>query len=225
MIQSFIRRTSVFEPYGHSDVYALDNLYFSPLKNAEVWDFSRLTEFSPLSLAFLLSRGELSFNNPENHVLKVQGLTSGFKKGICLIDGKEEIKGVEFDTFLPTVLGNLSSLSYSRAMYPDSDNHLIPILPGDGFNFQGNWKGRQYLSMFRGGDSTTRDLPALLKWVSELSLKFNVKGNFFLRTEKQSYLHFLKPNEGLGGVFLQEKEQIHSPFLFFSLDYRQITKE
>lgn len=178
-----------------------------------------------MGLAFLLVRGEMTSKIEENHVLKVQGLTSGFKKGICLIDGKEEIKGVEFDAFLPTVLGNLSSFLYSRSMDRDSEELVIPILPGDGFNFLGSWKGKRYLSMFRAGDSTTRDIPALLKWISELSVKSNAKGNFFLRTEKQSYLHFLKPNEGLGGVFLQEKEQIHSPFLFLSLDYRQITEE
>ncbi|EPG76071.1 hypothetical protein LEP1GSC058_0531 [Leptospira fainei serovar Hurstbridge str. BUT 6] len=206
-------------------MYALDNLYFSPLKSAEVWDFSKLTEFSPLSLAFLLSRGEMALTTAEKQVLKVQGLTSGFKKGLCLIAGKEEINGVEFDAFLPTVLGNLPSLTYSRTVDCDTDNQIVPILPGDGFNFTGTWKGRQYLSMFRTGDSTARNLPALLKWVSELSFKFNAKGNFFLRTEKQSYLHFMKPNEGLGAVFLQEKEQIHSPFLFLSLDYQQVTEE
>ncbi|ENO72785.1 hypothetical protein LEP1GSC012_1490 [Leptospira interrogans serovar Valbuzzi str. Valbuzzi] len=48
------QKHSVFSPSGHGDLYALDNLYFSPLRENEVWDFSKLVQFSPFNLGFFL---------------------------------------------------------------------------------------------------------------------------------------------------------------------------
>ncbi|EMF44545.1 hypothetical protein LEP1GSC067_3715 [Leptospira interrogans serovar Lora str. TE 1992] len=45
---------SVFSPSGHEDLYALDNLYFSPLRENEVWDFSKLVQFSPFNWVFFV---------------------------------------------------------------------------------------------------------------------------------------------------------------------------
>lgn len=48
------QKHSVFSPSGHGDLYALDNLYLSPLRENEVWDFSKLVQFSPFNLGFFV---------------------------------------------------------------------------------------------------------------------------------------------------------------------------
>ncbi|TGK06168.1 hypothetical protein EHO60_16370 [Leptospira fletcheri] len=218
-----LTRSAVFEPYGHSDVYALDNLYFSAFKHPEVWDFSRIRELSVLNLAFLAARGELAASLGKE--IRVQGLTSGFKKGFCRIEGKEELSGIDFDIFLPTILGGTPSLVFSRIEGPADSVSIFPGMAGKGFQLIGNWKERNYRILFLTGEEMERDLPGLLEWVNEISSASDLRGSFYCRTEKQSYLQFLKGKEEVCAIFLQEKERSHFPFLFLAMEYIQETEK
>ncbi|TGK00613.1 hypothetical protein EHO59_11720 [Leptospira semungkisensis] len=218
MAKTLLTQPSIFEPYGHSDLYALDNLYFSPLKEKEVWDFSRIREFSPLNLGFIFARAELGLRNG-NLEIETSGLSPNFKKGICLTQGWEDAPGIRFDAFLPQVMGSEYNFFYKRLEEEDRHSIFSEFFEGEGFSLQGKWKDRNFLLLFSRSNSKDRNLPSILKKVSEFNSENQVRGNFFLRTEKQSYLNFLKPKESFGPLFLQEKKLEQDPFLFLSLDY------
>ncbi|PJZ66445.1 hypothetical protein CH371_09295 [Leptospira wolffii] len=216
MAKTLESRPSLFEPYGHSDLYALDNLYFSAPKEVEVWDFSRIREFSPLNLGFLLARAELRTSDGNSN-LEVKELSPSFRKGICLTLNWEEAPGVRFDSFLPKVMGAESDFTYSR-LKEGLDLPFGRFFSDDGFCLRGEWKNKKYLILFASQNSEAKNLPELLRTVSRFSSENEATGNFFLRTEKQSYLNFIKPKESLGALFLQEKKMEYPPFLFLSLE-------
>lgn len=224
MAKTLESRPSLFEPYGHSDLYALDHLYFSAFKKKEIWDFSKLREFSPLVLGFLFARAELRIMSGFSD-LEVRELSPSFKKGICLISGREEAVGVHFDSFLPTLLGAESSLFYDSLDQTDKDRLFGDCFSGSGFCIQGEWNKKNYLIYFSGKNADSKNLPLLLGKLSRFSSENEISGNFFLRTEKQSYLNFIKPKEVLGALFLQEKSEELPPFLFLALEYKKVSSK
>lgn len=218
MAKTTLSKTSIFEPYGHSDLYALDNLYFSTLKEREVWDFSRVKEFSALNLGFIFARAELTWKKLQSE-LEIKNLNPSFKKGICLSAGWEEAPGLKIDSFLPKVLGTEDVFQYSRLEDVSEEIPFREFFSREGFVFRGIWKDKNYLILFSNIYSEDRNLPSVIKKISQFHSEKKSAGNFFLRTEKQSYLNFLKPKESLGPLFLQEKKIDQDPFLFLSLEY------
>ncbi|TGM13855.1 hypothetical protein EHQ81_08775 [Leptospira selangorensis] len=218
MAKTTLSKTSIFEPYGHSDLYALDNLYFSTLKEREVWDFSRVKEFSALNLGFIFARAELTWKKLQSE-LEIKNLNPSFKKGICLSAGWEEAPGLKIDSFLPKVLGTEEVFQYSRLEDVSEEIPFREFFSREGFVFRGVWKDKNYLILFSNIYSEDRNLPSVIKKISQFHSEKKSAGNFFLRTEKQSYLNFLKPKESLGPLFLQEKKIDQDPFLFLSLEY------
>ncbi|TGK05580.1 hypothetical protein EHQ53_18350 [Leptospira langatensis] len=218
MAKTLLSKPSIFEPYGHSDLYALDNLYFSPLKEKEIWDFSRIREFSPLNLGFIFARAELGSQSGSSEI-ELNNLGPNFKKGICLTKGWEKAPGIRFDAFLPQILGSEFNFHYKRLEEGTDQLAFSEFFFEKGFALQGKWKDRNFQILFSASHSENRNLPSILKKVSEFNAEHQIRGNFFLRTEKQSYLNFLKPKESFGPLFLQEKKLEQDPFLFLSLDY------
>ncbi|TGM94524.1 LIC11631 family protein [Leptospira licerasiae] len=223
MAKTILSKPSIFEPYGHSDLYALDNLYFSALREREVWDFSRVREFSALNLGFIFARAEL-FSKKSQSELEIKNLNPSFKKGICLSAGWEEAPGLKIDSFLPKVIGSEEVFQYSRLENLSDEILFREFFSSEGFAFSGTWKEKNYLILFSNVDSEDRNLPSVIKKISQFHSEKKSEGNFFLRTEKQSYLNFLKPKESLGPLFLQEKKIDQDPFLFLSLEYSDIIK-
>ncbi|WP_367897459.1 hypothetical protein AB3N61_09625 [Leptospira sp. WS58.C1] len=223
MAKTILSKPSIFEPYGHSDLYALDNLYFSPLREREVWDFSRVREFSALNLGFIFARAELAWKKLHAE-LEIKNLNPSFKKGICLSEGWEEAPGLKIDSFLPKVFGTEATFQYSRLENLSEKIPFREFFSSEGFVFNGNWKEKNYLILFSKLHSEERNLPSVIKKISHFHTEQKSEGNFFLRTEKQSYLNFLKPKESLGPLFLQEKKIDQDPFLFLSLEYSDIIK-
>ncbi|PJZ25184.1 hypothetical protein CH352_11550 [Leptospira hartskeerlii] len=221
MAKTILSKPSIFEPYGHSDLYALDNLYFSTLREREVWDFSRVREFSVLNLGFIFARAELTWKKFQSE-LEIKNLNPSFKKGICLSAGWEEAPGLKIDSFLPKVLGTEEVFQYSRLEDISEKIPFKEFFSKEGFVFQGTWKEKNYLILFSDIHSEERNLPSVIKKISHFHSEKKAEGNFFLRTEKQSYLNFLKPKESLGPLFLQEKKIDQDPFLFLSLEYSDI---
>ncbi|GBF37773.1 LIC11631 family protein [Leptospira johnsonii] len=223
MAKTILSKPSIFEPYGHSDLYALDNLYFSTLREREVWDFSRVREFSALNLGFIFARAELVWKKFHSE-LEIKNLNPSFKKGICLSAGWEDAPGLKIDSFLPKVFGTEEVFQYSRLEDVSEEIPFREFFSSEGFVFKGTWKEKNYLILFSNIHSEDRNLPAVIKMISQFHTERKSEGNFFLRTEKQSYLNFLKPKESLGPLFLQEKKIDQDPFLFLSLEYSEIIK-
>ncbi|PJZ50133.1 LIC11631 family protein [Leptospira saintgironsiae] len=218
MAKTILSKPSIFEPYGHSDLYALDNLYFSTLREREVWDFSRVREFSALNLGFIFARAEFSWKKFQSEI-EIKNLNPSFKKGICLSSGWEEAPGLKIDSFLPKIHGREEVFQYSRLEDVSEEIPFREFFSQEGFVFQGIWKDKTYLILFSNIHSEDRNLPSVIKKISHFHSEKKSSGNFFLRTEKQSYLNFLKPKESLGPLFLQEKKIDQDPFLFLSLEY------
>ncbi|MGJ4790214.1 LIC11631 family protein [Leptospira koniambonensis] len=223
MAKTILSKPSIFEPYGHSDLYALDNLYFSALREREVWDFSRVREFSALNLGFIFARAELTWKKFQSE-LEIKNLSPSFKKGICLSAGWEEVPGLKIDSFLPKVLGTEEVFQYSRLEDVSEEIPFREFFSQEGFVFQGIWKDKNYLILFSNTDSENRNLPSIIQKISHFNSDKKLEGNFFLRTEKQTYLNFLKPKESLGPLFLQEKKIDQDEFLFLSLEYSESIK-
>lgn len=97
------QKFSVFSPLGQRDIYALDNLYFSPLRENEVWDFSKVGEFSPLNLGFLCMRSILA--DRCKGTITLQGLNPGFVLGLSKINGFENWNLFKTKGFIPKVFG------------------------------------------------------------------------------------------------------------------------
>ncbi|TGL65710.1 LIC11631 family protein [Leptospira sarikeiensis] len=224
MAKTTLSKPSLFEPYGHSDLYALDNLYFSPLKGKETWDFSRVRDFSVLNLGFVFARAELGFLKSGTE-LEIKNLSPLFKKGLCLSSGWENAIGIKIDSFLPKVLGSENLCTYSRLDEIEKDLPFGKFFTSEGFVLEGKWKNKNYLTLFSPGKSEDRNLPSIIKEISKFNSDKKLEGNFFLRTEKQSYLNFLKPKESFGPLFLQEKKIEQDPFLFLSLEFSEISSQ
>ncbi|MEI1279280.1 hypothetical protein V6Z05_13210 [Leptospira venezuelensis] len=224
MAKTTLSKPSIFEPYGHSDLYALDNLYFSTLREKEVWDFSRVRDFSVLNLGFVLARAELGFQKTGSH-LEIKNLSPSFRKGLCLSSGWDQTVGIKIDSFLPKVFGSENLCVYCRLDEVETDITFRKFFGSEGFVLEGKLKDKNYLILFSHEKSEDRNLPSILKEISNFNSDKKIEGNFFLRTEKQSYLNFLKPKESFGPLFLQEKKIEQNPFLFLSLEFSEISSQ
>ncbi|PJZ70153.1 hypothetical protein CH373_10270 [Leptospira perolatii] len=219
--------SSIFEPYGHSDLYSLDNLYFSPARNHEIWDLSRVREFSPAVLAFLYARAELLEES-----LEIRKISNLFKKGLSCVSGKDSPRFIQVSGFVPKLIGQKVPLHFflepeqeskeSSELFLNKDETFhFNLGEGKGFQLFGSWKGREYLFQFR---KSQCNLTSLLGDFSTFAKERKISGNLFLRTNRQSYLHFIKPGAGLSSVFVQEKNSNLPEFLFIALEYSRVSE-
>ncbi|EMY79057.1 hypothetical protein LEP1GSC060_0972 [Leptospira weilii serovar Ranarum str. ICFT] len=215
------QKSSVFSPSGHGDLYALDNLFLSPLRENEVWDFSKVTEFSLFNLGFLCMRAILA-DRCESKMI-VQGMTSGFVRGLSKINGFENWNLFQTKGFIPKVIGkelpmrmhsaiheilNPALATYEKALFAEWNPKAITI--------EGRFENREILIAGVALPEDEKNLPELLKnLIQSIS---GTCGKFYLRTNKHSYLCLKKDKESIGPVFFQDKENVWDSFVFLILE-------
>ncbi|RHX84982.1 LIC11631 family protein [Leptospira stimsonii] len=220
--QKQIQKSSVFSPSGHGDLYALDNLYLSPMRENEVWNFSQVSQFSTYNLGFLCMRSILNANLSKN-AITVGGLTPGFIRGLSKIEGFENWKQFRTEGFIPRVVGkefpltlnseihtilNPALASYEKELFEEWNPKAVTIF--------GTWENQEILMTGVSLPENEKNLPKLLKdLIQTLS---GTTGKFYLRTDKHSYLCLKKDKETLGPVFFQEKEKVWDSFVFLILE-------
>ncbi|EMJ95606.1 LIC11631 family protein [Leptospira alstonii] len=216
-----IQKYSVFSPFGHGDLYALDNLYLSPLRENEIWDFSKVTEFSLFNLGFLCMRAILA-DYCESKIT-VQGLSSGFVLGLSKIEEFENWNLFQTKGFIPKVFGkkfpmrmsstiheilNPALATYEKALFAEWDPKAVTI--------EGCFENREILIAGVALPEDEKNLPKLLK--NLIQAVAGSCGKFYLRTDKHSYLCLKKEKDNIGPVFFQEKEKIWNSFVFLILE-------
>ncbi|MCG6193568.1 hypothetical protein LFX25_09975 [Leptospira sp. FAT2] len=223
--QKKIQKSSVFSPSGHGDLYALDNLYLSPLRENEVWDLSNISVFSPLNFGFLCMRSVLAAHAESK--IAVQGMSSGFIRGLSKIDGFENWDLFESKGFVPKVFGTTFPMSMNSSIHEilnpalaSYEKELFEEWNPKAVTLTGKWENREILIAGAALPEDEKNLPKLLK---ELIQTFSGKsGKFYLRTDKHSYLCLKKEKESLGPVFFQEKEKHWDSFVFLILEIENI---
>ncbi|ASV11768.1 MULTISPECIES: LIC11631 family protein [Leptospira] len=216
-----IQKFSVFSPSGQGDIYALDNLYLSSLRENEVWDFSKVGEFSPLSLGFLCMRSILA--DRCKNTIAVEGFSPKFVLGLSKIGGFENWNLFKTKGFIPKVLGKEFPIRMSSAIH-EILNPVLATYEKELFEewnpkavvIEGSFENRKILIAGVALPGDDKNLPKLLKNLIQI-LSGNC-GKFYLRTEKYSYLCLKKEKEAIGPVFFQEKETTWDSFLFLILE-------
>ncbi|PJZ30556.1 LIC11631 family protein [Leptospira kmetyi] len=219
--QKQIQKSSVFSPSGHGDLYALDNLYLSPLRENEIWDFSNVSQFSPLNLGFLCMRSVLADQNESK--ITVQGFGHGFVRGLSKIEGFEEWDLFHTKGFIPKVIGKESPMKLSSSIHEilnpalaSYEKELFEEWNPKGISIEGHFENKQILIAGAALPEDEKNLPKLLKEL--IQILSGTSGKFYLRTDKHSYLCLKKEKESLGPVFFQEKEKVWNSFVFLILE-------
>ncbi|TGK38631.1 hypothetical protein EHQ12_04475 [Leptospira gomenensis] len=220
--QKKIRKSSLFEPSGHGDLYALDNLYLSPLRENEVWNFSKVAEFSPFNLGFLSMRSILAYKTSPEPIV-AGGFTPGFVKGLSKVGNWERLDRLKIEGFIPRVLGSEFPLRVDSGIHPllesvlaSYERELFEEWNPPSVTIEGIWDKKNLLIAGVALPENEKHTPSLLKeLIRSLS---GVSGKFYLRTEKHSYLCLKKDPDLIGPVFFQEKETIWDPFVFLILE-------
>ncbi|MDV6237082.1 hypothetical protein CH379_015735 [Leptospira ellisii] len=220
--QKKIRKSSLFEPSGHGDLYALDNLYLSPLRENEVWNFSKVAEFSPLNLGFLYMRSILALETSPEPIV-AGGFTPSFIKGLSKVGKMELWDRLKIEGFIPRVLGSEFPLQLDLGIHPilesvlaSYERELFEEWNPPAVTIQGIWDKKSLLIAGVALPENEKNTPTLLKeLIGNLS---GISGKFYLRTEKHSYLCLKKEPDMIGPVFFQEKEPIWNSFVFLILE-------
>ncbi|AXX15997.1 LIC11631 family protein [Leptospira borgpetersenii] len=215
------QKFSVFSPLGQRDIYALDNLYFSPLRENEVWDFSKVGEFSPLNLGFLCMRSILA--DRCKGTITLQGLNPGFVLGLSKINGFENWNLFKTKGFIPKVFGKKFPMKMNSKIHEilnpvlgTYEKELFEEWSPKAIVIEGSFENREILIAGVALPGDDKNLPKLLKNLIQ-TLSGNC-GKFYLRTEKHSYLCLKKEKENIGPVFFQEKENTWDSFIFLILE-------
>ncbi|EKR72686.1 LIC11631 family protein [Leptospira noguchii] len=215
------QKHSVFSPSGHGDLYALDNLYLSPLRENEVWDFSKLVQFSPFNLGFFCMRAALSVRCEQKII--AQGFSPGFVLGLSKIDEFEHLNLFQTKGFIPKVFGKEFPMKINSAIHPilnpvlaTYEKMLFEEWNPQAFALEGHFENREILIAGVVLPEEEKNLPKLLKHL--IQLLSGKTGKFYLRTGKHSYLCLKKEKESLGPVFFQGKERIWDSFVFLMLE-------
>ncbi|XDD48804.1 hypothetical protein AB3N59_10105 [Leptospira sp. WS92.C1] len=225
-IQKKLQKSSLFEPSGHGDLYALDNLYLSRLRENEVWNFSKVSVFSPFNLGFLCMRSIL-IGETDSEPILVKGFAPGFVKGLSKVSGFETWNRFQTEGFIPRVIGNEFPLVMSSEIHPILDTilatyekELFPEWNPGAVSISGIWEEKEILIAGVALPEDEKNIPKLLKdLVQTLS---GVNGKFYLRTDKHSYLCLKKEKDTIGPVFFQEKEKFWGSFVFLILEKEKI---
>lgn len=219
--QKKIPKSSVFSPSGHGDLYALDNLYLSPLRENEIWDYSNVSQFSPMNLGFLCMRSILADHN-ENKI-SVQGFGPGFVRGLSKIEGFEDWNLFDVKGFIPKVIGKESPMRMSSSIHEilnpalaSYEKELFEEWNPKGISIDGHFENKEILIAGVALPEDEKNLPKLLKDL--IQILSGTSGKFYLRTDKHSYLCLKKEKESLGPVFFQEKEKVWDSFVFLILE-------
>ncbi|PJZ52610.1 LIC11631 family protein [Leptospira adleri] len=220
--QKQLQKSSVFSPSGHGDLYALDNLYLSPMRENEVWNFSQVAQFSLYNLGFLCMRSILTSGRSKD-AISVGGFTPGFVRGLSKIDGFENWNRFRTEGFIPRVIGKEFPLAMNSEIHPilnpalaSYEKELFEEWNPKAVSILGTWENQEILMTGVSLPEDEKNLPKLLKdLIQTLS---GTCGKFYLRTDKHSYLCLKKDKDNLGPVFFQEKEKVWDSFVFLILE-------
>lgn len=208
LIKKEAEKANRFQPYYHSDLYGLDQLYFSEIRPNELWDLSLWSESSPLLISFLLMRSMLHFR-ASGTPLRISELGRNCKKLFSYLP-MDEFEFLQTEEFIPQLLNANQKLNF----------HWIGKEPDlkSGFRMEeskGAGKGCQFQAELL---ANVLERKRILEISSKLAEK-QVEGSLFLRTESEGWFYRVYNGRPGDYVFLQSKPKIHTPFLFVcSLD-------
>lgn len=204
LINSY-QKSSIFNPENRGDIYAKESLYFSELRENEIWDMKQITQFSLMQFSLLLFRSYLYFEKYATN-LKLINLNTQIKKTLTLSGFTHLFNTIDYETFIPYSL----DLKFKPVKFSNSS----PFSKGSSLKFSSRDNTGKKLQISGGlmGIPSGQENEIFTKIYQKLN---SYNAMIYFRTNENSILKLGESDKNNRQIFTQKKNSIGSNFIFY----------